>query len=310
MLIGKNGQLGIELQRVLADAGAVVCGLGRAELDLADIAAIRSAVRTFAPAIIVNAAAYTAVDRAESEPEVARSINAIAPVVMAEEAAKRGAALVHYSTDYVFAGTATAPYTEEDATGPLSVYGSTKLAGEQGIRNSQARHVIFRASWIYSEHSKNFFRTVLRLSREREQLRIVSDQVGSPTWARHIAEATAAILARESLSAYPPFELSSGVYHMTAAGLTSWHGFATEIVSLCRQRLGDQRCEFAVKDIVPIASADFPLPARRPKYSVLANNKLADVFGVQLPCWREQLAGLIECLHSSQNTNAISGLHL
>src|SRR5579875_2515861 len=221
LIVGNAGQLGRELERSFAGFGSVI-GVNRGTVDLADAASLRAAVRSAAPDVILNAAAYTAVDRAESEPELAHAVNAAAPAVLAEEARARQALLVHYSTDYVFDGTKREPWTEEDPANPLSVYGASKLAGEQAIAAAGGTYLIFRTSWVYGPHGKNFLLTMLRLGRERPQLRIVDDQIGAPTSSSEIAKATRAVL-EEFTSA------KRGIYHMTCSGQTSWYGFARAI---------------------------------------------------------------------------------
>jgi dTDP-4-dehydrorhamnose reductase len=275
LLTGKNGQVGWELSRALAPLGEVVA-FGREELDLAVPDRIVSAVRTVRPDVIANAAAYTAVDRAESEPEEARAINAVAAGVLAEEAKRAGALLVHYSTDYVFDGAKNAPYVEEDPPNPLNAYGRTKLAGEDSIRAAGASHLILRTSWVYAARGQNFFMTVLRLLREKSTLRIVSDQIGAPTYAGALAGATAELLRRYDTSALAKM---SGTYHATAGGSTSWYGFATQIARLERAALPQ------IPSILPIPSSEYPLPAPRPKNSRLSNEKLLRRFGVKLPAW-------------------------
>jgi dTDP-4-dehydrorhamnose reductase len=275
LVTGKTGQVGWELQRTLATLGQVIAP-DRRGMDLGDPDSIRAAIRACSPQIIVNAAAYTAVDQAESEPDLALAINGAAPGIMAEEAKRLGALLVHYSTDYVFDGAKSGPYTEDDQPNPLSAYGSSKLAGERAIAASGARYLIFRTSWVYGARGKNFLRTILRLAQERDELRIVDDQVGAPTWCRAIAEATAQALACTQARDAPNV---SGTYHLSTAGSTSWCGFAKAIL----ERSG-RSCK-----VVPIASSEYPLPARRPRNSVLSNAKLNTRIGIALPDWSSAL---------------------
>lgn len=271
LLLGRDGQVGWELQGTLASLGPVTA-LGRLELDLTDRDAIRRMVREVQPDVIVNAAAYTAVDRAEAEEDVAMAVNGTAPGILAEEARRVGALLVHYSTDYVFDGTKDSPYVEEDATNPLSAYGRSKLAGERAIKGVGGDHLIFRTSWVYGTRGRNFLLTMLRLASEREELRIVADQRGAPTWSRDIASATAVALGQGG---------AQGLYHLTAGGETSWHGFAEAIVA--------GRSDPAVRRVVPITTPEYPTPAVRPAYSVLSNLKLQRELGITLPHWRESL---------------------
>lgn len=282
LLLGRNGQVGWELERALAPLGEVTA-LGRGEADLADPDALRAAVRHHRPAVVVNAAAYTAVDRAESEPDAAFAANAAAPEVLAEEAKRAGAFLVHYSTDYVFDGRKAAPYVESDATGPLNVYGRSKLAGEEAIRAVTDEHLILRTSWVYGARGGNFLRTILRLLDERDELRIVADQEGAPTWSRMIAEATAAALARNG-AARPRH---AGTFHLAAAGRTTWHGFATAI----RDALGDA---YRGKRIAALATEEYPTPAARPRRSVLDTARLEESFGIRLPAWDASLRLVLE----------------
>ncbi|MFN3716966.1 MAG: dTDP-4-dehydrorhamnose reductase [Thiobacillus sp.] len=280
LLTGASGQVGWELRRTLGALGQVVA-LDSRSMDLADADAVRAAVRSIAPTIIVNPAAYTAVDTAESEPDRAHAVNAVAPGVLAEEAARLGALLVHYSTDYVFDGSGEAPWREDDATGPLNVYGATKLAGERAIAATGCRHLIFRTSWVYGARGGNFLLTMRRLMRERPELKIVADQVGAPTWCRDLAEATAQVLVQLR----DKDESRWGVYHMTNAGETSWHGFAEAILAL---DAFDKTMTPA--RLVPISGRDYPTPARRPLNSRLDNGRLEQAFGLRLRNWREALA--------------------
>lgn len=286
LLTGARGQLGWELRRTLASLGEVTALDSRA-LDLTDADAIRRVVRERAPRVIVNPAAYTAVDRAESEADLAHAVNATAPGVLAEEAERLGATLIHYSTDYVFDGSGDRPWREDDASAPLNVYGASKLAGERAIQASGCRHLIFRTSWVYGARGANFLLTMRRLMRERPELKIVADQTGAPTWCRDLAEASALALAQIVSPARGADKPGPwGVYHMTNAGATSWHGFAEAILALdppdTRPRL------------LPIPSSEYPTPARRPHNSRLDNGKLARVFGLRLPDWRASLARCLD----------------
>jgi len=298
LLIGKNGQVGSELALALPRLGSLI-SLDRRQLDLAKPGDIRRAIRESAPQFIVNAAAYTAVDQAEKDELSSRAINTDAPAVMAEEAKKIGSVLVHYSTDYVFDGTKNSPYVESDPTNPVNVYGKTKLAGEQAIRDSGATHLIFRTAWVYATSGRNFLLTMLRLGTQREELRVVRDQIGAPTWSREIARATTEALARlrtDSGEGMSPAAVS-GTHHLTAAGATSWHEFATVIFEeasrtpkntpwFAKATSGNP---FIFQRVVPVTTAEFPTPARRPANSVLSNARLLRAFGIQLPDWRSQL---------------------
>jgi dTDP-4-dehydrorhamnose reductase len=275
LILGANGQVGTELQRSFADAGEVIA-CDRQRADLSQPETLRDLVREIRPDVILNAAAYTAVDRAESEPELATIINRDAPRVLAEEALKLNALLLHYSTDYVFDGTKPSPWVETDGTNPLSVYGKSKLEGEQAIQQAGGRHLIFRTSWVYGPHGKNFLFTMLRLGKERDQLRIVDDQFGAPTSSIAIADATRAI-ANKALTTNVPL----GIYHMTCGEETTWCRFAQEIFS--QQSTGKS------PQVIPIPSSEYPTPAQRPSNSVLSNEKLKSVFGVELPDWKKAL---------------------
>ncbi len=280
LLLGKNGQVGWELQRTLAPLGRV-WALDNPEIDVSEGAALRKLVLDHKPQIVVNACAYTAVDKAESEPERAMLINGLAPGVLAEAAKQTGALLLHYSTDYVYDGTKRTPYVETDATNPLSTYGRTKLAGDEAIQQVGCNHLIFRLCWVYGARGQNFMLTMMRLARERETLRIVADQIGSPTWSRMIAEATALAL-KQALSLGEAEELS-GVYHLRAGGETSWHEFAARIIEWMPP--AERKC----KTVEAIATADYPTPAQRPAYSVMSCDKVRRAFGLQLPHWEEGL---------------------
>jgi dTDP-4-dehydrorhamnose reductase len=281
LLTGKNGQVGWELQRTLSVMGTVIA-CGRSELDLQNPDAIRTKIQELHPDVIVNAAAYTAVDKAEEEPEAARLINATAPGVLAEEAKKISAFMVHYSTDYVFDGTINCLYKEDDQTNPVNVYGKTKLEGEQAITASGANHVTLRTSWVYGTRGKNFLLTIKRLAKERDELRIVDDQIGTPTWCRMLAELTSQIIARYQLNPEYLREVD-GIYHAVGGGETSWYGFAKAIL----EQLDNG--ESKPTKLTPIPTSEYPLPANRPYYSVMSNSKLKEVFGLEIPTWQKQL---------------------
>jgi len=288
LLFGKNGQVGWELQRSLAPLGELVAldrggaegaeGSKRLCGDFTDLTGLAATIRQLRPDVIVNAAAYTAVDKAESEPELARTINALAPAVLAEEAQKLGAWLVHYSTDYVFAGNGSAPWQETDATGPLSVYGRSKLAGELAVARC-ARHLILRTSWVYAARGANFARTMLRLAGERDQLGVIDDQIGAPTGAELLADVTAHVLR-----CAPTHPELAGLYHLAAAGETSWYGFARFVIETARQT--GWPVKVAAEAIRPIPASAYPLPAPRPYNSRLATDKLQAAFGLRLPDWQ------------------------
>jgi len=285
LLTGVNGQVGWELQRALAPLGEVIAA-DRSRLDLADTAAIRRAVDAIAPDLIVNPAAYTAVDKAETEPDLVHAINAAAPGELAQAAAVRGIPLVHFSTDYVFDGRKPTPYTEVDAPNPLGVYGATKLAGEQAVQRAGAPHLILRASWVYGLRGRNFLLTMQRLLRERETLAVVNDQFGAPTWSRLIAEATALVIAR--WLDRPEQTATSGIYHLSCGGRTSWHGFTAAI----RAHLAESDAKLAHLTAIP--TSGYPTPAARPANSQLDCDKLAATFGVRLPDWEITLALCLE----------------
>ena len=274
LVTGANGQVGFELARLLAPHGDVVA-TDRASLDLADPDAIVAAVRGARPALIVNAGAYTAVDRAETETALASAINGRAPGILAEEAKRQGAVLIHYSTDYVFDGSRTTPYPEDAPAAPLNVYGASKLAGEEAIAATGAHALVFRTSWVYGLRGKNFLLTIRRLAAERDELTIVADQIGVPNWCRTLGEATARIVAGGLTSVVE----RAGLYHLSSTGRASWHDFACAIVGdTVRPR------------ILPIATGDYPTPAPRPRYGVLATTRFETTFGFGLPDWRVALA--------------------
>ena len=282
LLLGKNGQLGYELERSLAPLGEVVA-CGRNEVDLENLSAVQDVVRRESPQIIVNAAAYTAVDKAETEIDRATTINSDVVDLLAKEALRLDAWLIHYSTDYVFDGTKKNDgYSEADATSPLSVYGQTKLAGEEVIRASGCKHLIFRTSWVYAARGNNFIKTMLRLAHERPELKVVCDQIGAPTSAELIADATALCLYRLKTDGVGASQLS-GIYNLVAAGATSWHAFAQFAVTEAT-RHGVQFCAKA-ENILPIPSSEYPLPAQRPANSRLITQKIRDAFQLELPPW-------------------------
>ena len=283
LLLGKNGQVGWELQRSLAPLGELLaldrhssehCG------DLSQPERLAQTVLAWRPDVVVNAAAHTAVDKAESEPELARCLNATAPAALAQAATQIGALLVHYSTDYVFNGQGQSPWQEDDATGPLSVYGQTKREGEQGIVASGCAHLIFRTSWVYAARGGNFAKTMLRLAAERERLTVIDDQWGAPTGAELLADVTAhavvhALRDRQNLS---------GIYHLAAAGETTWHGYASHVIAQARQL--QPGLALKVNEIAPVPTSAFPTPAQRPRNSRLNTQKLRQAFGLVLPAWQ------------------------
>lgn len=288
LLTGAHGQVGSALLPLLQPLGTVIA-LGHKALDLADAESIRATVRGHRPQVIVNAAAYTAVDRAETEPGLARAVNGIAPGVLAEAAGSLEGALIHYSTDYVFDGNLDRPYRESDAPHPLGAYGQSKWLGEQAVLASGTPALVFRTSWVYGLHGANFLKTMLRLGRERDILRVVHDQWGAPTWAGSIAQATTAILARAQASgdAVGFIRRHGGIYHMTNGGATSWYDFARAIFA--------RRPECTAR-VEPIPASEYPSPARRPANSRLDNHKLAETFQCALPPWQEALAQCLAAL--------------
>lgn len=285
LVLGNQGQVGWELARSLLPLGKVMA-LGRQGADLANPDALRQAVRASEPDLIVNAAAYTAVDKAETDEAAAMAINAIAPGILAEEARHGKALLIHYSTDYVFDGQSNQAYVETDPTNPQSAYGRSKLAGEKAVAGAGCDHLILRTSWVYGARGHNFMHTVLRLAQEREHLRIVADQTGAPTWSRWIADATAHV-ARQAMDKRAVQAFQSGTYHLACAGATSWHGFASAIIE--QHRLLYPAVELAVQAIEPIPAAEYPLPAKRPANSRLDCHKLAADYGIAAPDWQQAL---------------------
>jgi len=289
LLTGKNGQVGFELQRALAPLGEIVA-IGHPECDLADPDAIRQLVRDVRPDIIVNPAAYTAVDKAESDQATAFSVNGVAPGIFGEEAARLGALVVHYSTDYVFDGCKQGAYAEEDAPNPQSVYGKSKLAGEQALQQSGADFLIFRTSWVFGAHGGNFAKTMLKLSADREALSIVADQFGAPTSAALLADVTAHAIRqyqRQGRVAYP-----FGLYHLVAGGLTTWHEYAKTVIAA--GHAAGLPLKLQIENIKAIATADYPLPAPRPANSQLSTARLQDVFGLRLPEWQSGLDHVLQ----------------
>lgn len=293
LLLGADGQVGFELHRALAPLGRIVAttrkgvlpgGIDCARLDLADADALRGLIETTQPRWIVNAAAYTAVDRAEDEPELAQRINGDALAVIGDAARDIDARVVHYSTDYVFDGAAQQPWREADATGPLGAYGRSKLAGEVALRESGAAHLIFRTAWVYGPRGANFLRTMLRLARERDRLTVVADQTGTPTPARLIAETTALVV--HALREAGADDARFGTYHLTANGHTTWHGFASRIVELAFNAGLIER----LPEVAAITTDQFPTKAKRPTYSVLDTSRLQSTFGLALPDWTDGLA--------------------
>jgi dTDP-4-dehydrorhamnose reductase len=283
LIFGASGQLGRELQRSFAGAGEIVA-LDRSSVDLSAQEQVRSAIQRVAPHVILNAAAYTAVDKAESEPELAMAINAQAPRAMAEEALRCNALLVHYSTDYVFDGGKSSPWIETDAPNPLNTYGASKLEGEEAIQQIGGRYLIFRTSWVYGPHGQNFLFTMLRLARQRNELRIVDDQHGAPTTSIALADATRAIVDAVLAGKQNAAENWAGVYHMTCSGSVSWCGFAQAIFARAKDLLDGK-----TPRVLGIPSSEYPTAAQRPHNSVLHCEKLRARFGVQLPAWQDAL---------------------
>ncbi len=281
LVTGSTGQVGSAIVDVIGSAPTPLGNIlapTRADLDLASESSIRTYIQATKPRWIINPAAYTAVDKAESEPALAAAINADAPRILGDEAAKIGATVLHFSTEYVFDGTKSAPYVESDQTNPLGVYGSTKLAGEQGLAASGAHHIILRTSWVYGATGKNFLLTILKLASERPELKIVSDQTGAPTWSRDLANLTAAIITANPTQ--------SGIFHATAQGSTTWHGFATEFLRIAQ----------IPTSLLPIPTSAYPTPARRPANSRLNCDKLHQTFNLQLPDWQTSLATVMSFL--------------
>ena len=289
LLTGKNGQVGFELQRALAPLGEVVA-VDQHECDLSNPDAIRQLVAKVAPQVIINPAAYTAVDKAESEPQLAQAINGTAPGVFGEEAARLGALVIHYSTDYVFDGCVSGAYLESDTPNPQSVYGKSKLAGEKALQASGADHLIFRTSWVFGAHGANFAKTMLRLAAEREGLKIVADQFGAPTSAALLADVTAQVLGQYKRDGRTGFPF--GLYHLVAGGCTTWHEYAQTVVRAALA--AGKPLKLTADDIVPITTADYPLPAPRPANSRLDTQRLRETFGLELPAWQSGLGHVLQ----------------
>ena len=285
LLTGKNGQVGGELNKILTQFGEVTAA-GKSEMDLSDPNQIRHTVREVSPELIINTGAYTAVDRAESEPDIARAINGTAPGILAEEAKTLQAGLIHYSTDYTYSGKVRSkPYIESDPPDPISIYGETKFEGDKAIERSGASYLIFRSSWVYGLNGNSFLNTILRVAKVSDKLRVVDDQLGTPTWCRSIADATEKIIKQLVDKGEGSFSETvsgiSGMYHMTCEGQTSWHGFARAILELTNPDL--------LPRLVAIPTTEYPTPAARPAYSVLSNAKLHKIFGVKIPPWEDAL---------------------
>ncbi|MGA1409501.1 MAG: dTDP-4-dehydrorhamnose reductase [Prochlorotrichaceae cyanobacterium] len=288
LLIGSTGQVGWELQRSLQPLGSVIAvsqSTPDLAIDLTSTDQISTLVRHVKPQIIINAAAYTAVDRAESEPDIAQAINGIAPGILAEEAKALGAILIHYSTDYVFNGRAQSPYVESATPDPLNVYGKTKLAGEEAIVAVDGAYLILRTSWVYGIRGRNFLKTVLRLAQSQPQLKIVNDQWGGPTWSRTIAESTSYLLTRSLPDLASFLQDVKGIYHLTCGGTTTWYEFAREILTLAPPQATDP-----FQDLTGIPTSEYPTPAERPRYSVLDTGKIQETFGLHLPDWQAALS--------------------
>ncbi len=290
LIFGRTGQVGWELRHKLACLGQISVA-EPPEVDFTRADSIRAAVRAVEPTVIVNAAAYTAVDKAEAEPELAAAINAAGPGVLAEEAKRLGSLLVHYSTDYVFDGTKEGAWVETDVPNPLNVYGRTKLAGDRAIQATGCDHLIFRTSWVYGARGNNFLLTMLRLARERSELRIVNDQTGAPTTSECIAQATANVLAQVLAPGGVGIHGRSGIYNLTNAGDTTWYGFAKTLLEKASASFG-----FSVPSLIPITTGEYPRPARRPANSCLSCQRLEETFGVRMPHWEHALSLVLDTL--------------
>jgi dTDP-4-dehydrorhamnose reductase len=289
LLTGKNGQLGFELQRALAPLGEVIA-VGSQDCDLADADALRALVRRVAPDVIVNPAAYTAVDKAESDQDRAFAVNAQAPAILGEEGAKLGALVLHYSTDYVFDGTKTGAYSEDDTPAPQSVYGRSKLEGELGLAAANAKHLVLRTSWVVGAHGGNFAKTMLRLAAERERLTVVADQFGAPTSAALLADLSAHLIRQHVLAQGAAFPY--GTYHVTASGETNWHAYARFVISEAIAAGKVLKANAAA--VAPLTTADYPTPAKRPANSRLATHRFSTTFGLRLPDWQDGVRHVLQ----------------
>ncbi|MGP8250940.1 MAG: dTDP-4-dehydrorhamnose reductase [Terracidiphilus sp.] len=294
LIVGSAGQLGVELQKSFAGAGTITA-VDLPTVDITNAPQFRAFIRETNPDVILNAAAYTDVDRAESQPELAHAVNAEAPRIMAEESRRLNALLVHYSTDYVFDGSKTGPWVETDTPNPLSMYGASKLAGEQAVESVGGKTLIFRTSWVYGSHGKNFLLTMLRLGQERDQLSIVDDQIGAPTTSSELAAATHSIVSGILGGKFGDSASWAGLYHMTCSGSTSWFGFAEAIFTRASQLMGAKAPE-----LTPILTSAYPTPATRPHNSVLSNEKLKTRFGVALASWESALDDVFDALIEKQ----------
>lgn len=297
LVTGCNGQIGRELMGSLQGLGEVI-GVDRSGMDLADPDSIRNAIRGIKPSLIINTAAYTAVDKTESEPALAMAVNGIAPGILAAEVKRINAAVIHYSTDYVFDGSKNVPYTEEDQPRPINVYGKSKLAGERAMQATGVRHLILRTSWVYGARGENFFLTMLKLAKERNRLRVVSDQMGVPNWSRNLARVTAELISRGQAPGKSGAGEAEGIYNLSAGGVTSWHGFAKAILTLATYiPAGDSPLHLdTVPELEAITTAQYPTAALRPRYTALANTKIQGLLEQVLPDWELELR---ECLASS-----------
>ena len=288
LLFGENGQVAYELARALAVIGKIT-GVGRDRIDFCALDTISTVIQETNPDVIINSSAYTAVDKAEEDPKTAMLVNGLAPGVIANEAKKINAPLIHYSTDYIFNGESSRPYRENDTPDPINQYGKTKLAGDKAIQESEVPYLILRTSWVYGNRGKNFFLTIQELAKNRSTLSVINDQVGAPTWCRHIAEATSNILFMGKSNLWNFIDKHSGIYNVSGSGETTWYGFAKAIISRMKAE------EVQTSEIKKIDTKDYPTAADRPHYSVLDNSRLENVFGLKLPDWQDSLDLVMEC---------------